>query len=76
MSKEFEKARDDVVACARRISRLVAEFDGDLAVIDGEYWDALWSAVDRLEAAEDEIFALNHGTPRLRHYDMLTDPNA
>lgn len=47
-------AKHDVVECARRLSELCAEFDGDLSYC-GEYLDALWSAIDRVEAREKEL---------------------
>lgn len=56
--KPFDKkllgARHDVVECARRLGKCVAEFDGELSYC-GEYLDALWGAIDRLEQREKEI---------------------
>lgn len=47
-------AKHDVVESARRLSRLCGEFDGDLSYC-GEYLQALWSAIDRMEEREREL---------------------
>jgi hypothetical protein len=51
---KLKAAKHDVVECARRLSDLCAEFDGDLTYC-GEYLQALWSAIDRMKAREREL---------------------
>jgi hypothetical protein len=47
-------AKHDVVEAARRVGNCATEFDGDLSYC-GEYLDALWTAIDRMEVREKEL---------------------
>ena len=51
---KLRAAKHDVVECARKLSNLCAEFDGDLSYC-GEHLNALWSAIDRMEGREKEL---------------------
>jgi hypothetical protein len=51
---KLRAARHDVVEAARRLSNCVGELDGDLSDC-GEYLQALWDAIDRMEAREKEL---------------------
>jgi hypothetical protein len=51
---KLRAAKHDVIESARRLSDLAAEFDGDLSYC-GAHLDALWGAIDRMEAREEEL---------------------
>jgi hypothetical protein len=54
LDSTLRESKHDVVEAARKLSNLAREFDGDLSCC-GEYLDALWNAIDRMEQREKEL---------------------